>query len=38
MPPQTRQAVYLKARQASISLNEWINQASEAYLVKDTAD
>lgn len=32
MPPKTHQKVYLKARQAGISLNEWINRAVETVL------
>lgn len=32
MPPKTHQEVHLKAKQAGISLNEWINRAVETAL------
>ena len=35
MPPQTHQEVHLKARQAGISLNEWVNQAIEDQLARN---
>jgi predicted HicB family RNase H-like nuclease len=32
MPPETHQQVYLKAKQAGASLNEWPNRAIERQL------
>jgi len=34
MPPETHQAVYLKAKQAGVSLNEWVNEAIEVQLAR----
>lgn len=35
MPPETHQKVYIMARRAGVSLNEWINRALETFLEKE---
>ncbi len=37
MDPQTHQLAYLRAKEAGISLNEWLNQAIELVLEKQLA-
>jgi len=33
MPPELHQKAYIKARQAGVSLNEWVNKAIEKQLI-----